>query len=196
MCQLREGAARAIVAGMERTFRARHRRAAALGILLAAVAAAAPAPGCGSAEGGDGGPPTRTAAPAAPEGEEAKHRVIAKGSQHPAQEPQRAVIRDDRGWVEYWTKQQEWSKEPARTGEPDFSKEIAVVLSTGKKPTGGFRVEVARVLRRGDDLRVEVRVAPPKPDAIVTQAITHAYVVIGVPRVPGNVEVVDAPPAK
>lgn len=173
--------------------RARARRAAVLLGLLAAVGIAALAPGCGSAEGGDGEPPTRTAAPAPPEGETVKHRVIAKGSQHPAEGPQRAVIRDDREWVEYWTRLQEWSKEPARTGEPDFSSEFAIVLSSGKKRTGGYRVEVARVERRGDDLRIEVRVAPPKPDAIVTQAITHAYVVIGVPRVPGKVEVVDAP---
>jgi hypothetical protein len=70
-------------------------------------------------------------------------------------------------------------------GEPpqiDFTREAALFVATGQRPTGGWRVGFAGVRKEGDALIIDAPVTGPGPDTIVTQALTSPYVVVAVEK--------------
>lgn len=66
---------------------------------------------------------------------------------------------------------------------PDFSRVTVVALFAGERPTGGYHVEVDRVVEDSSNPRkavVHYRVVPPARGALVTQALTYPYLVIAI----------------
>lgn len=53
-----------------------------------------------------------------------------------------------------------------------------VLVAAGERPTGGYSVEVQRVVQRTGRAEVYYRVIAPPPDAMVTQAFTYPYALI------------------
>ncbi|GIU78141.1 MAG: hypothetical protein KatS3mg005_1379 [Bryobacteraceae bacterium] len=53
-----------------------------------------------------------------------------------------------------------------------------VTIHAGRRPTGGYRVEVRKVEREGTRCVVHYRVLEPPPDAMVPQVITYPAVMV------------------
>jgi hypothetical protein len=66
----------------------------------------------------------------------------------------------------------------------DFGQEHIVLVSLGRKPTGGYSVTLAGANREGNRLELSVRTLKPAPGAMVTQVLTTPCAVIAV--VPGG----------
>ncbi|WP_338076129.1 protease complex subunit PrcB family protein [Brevibacillus parabrevis] len=65
-----------------------------------------------------------------------------------------------------------------------------VVISAGQRPTGGYRLVADQVKRTGPHgFTVHVRVQPPAPGALKTQAISYPTLVIALPDQQAQVKV-------
>jgi hypothetical protein len=70
---------------------------------------------------------------------------------------------------------------PTEPPKVDFKKERPILLHAGARPTGGWNIQVRSAHRDRDVVYVTAPVVGPSRDMIVTQAITHPYVLIAVP---------------
>ena len=69
---------------------------------------------------------------------------------------------------------------------PNYDTESVIVVSLGEVPTGGFGVTITGVQKQGDKVFVQFTTSQPAADAVVTQAISHPYAAVAVPKVTGT----------
>lgn len=93
----------------------------------------------------------------------------------------------------YWEKknyviksEEEWVKVLKETGtevpEPiDFSKDMVIVVSM-TATTGGYNIEIVKIIETNDSLEVFIRQISPGPKCIVTQAATSPYHIVKVQK--------------
>ena len=55
----------------------------------------------------------------------------------------------------------------------DFSKETVISVFMGEKSTGGYSIEIVKIVEQTDKIIIYVRETSPKPGDIVTQAFTY-----------------------
>lgn len=106
---------------------------------------------------------------------------LAVGAAQPLTAPEARVIRNEAEWKELLDAIGAESRPPA----PDFSRVTVVALFAGERPTGGYRIQVDRVVEDPASPRkavVRYRVVPPARGALVTQAFTCPYIVIAIER--------------
>ena len=83
-------------------------------------------------------------------------------------------------------------RDPANGKNPlavDFAKEQLVVIYGGQRSSGGFHVDVLKVVKAGSGATVQATVVAPPKGAMVTMALTTPYAVIRMPRFTGVVTV-------
>lgn len=95
--------------------------------------------------------------------------------------PKTAVIRDQLAWERFWT---ESFGERFATPPIDFSRNMAVAVFAGQKPTGGYSVFIPLVKRTEDRLVVFYRLTAPAPGSVVTQAVTSPFAIAIIPTSP------------
>ena len=107
-------------------------------------------------------------------------RMIASGTDAEARDarPRAVVARDSETFQSLWS---------SLVGGPeippvDFSREVAVILLGGEKPTGGYQVAPRAASIRNGALVIDAPVTSPPPDSMTTQALTYPFAVIGVDR--------------
>lgn len=104
-------------------------------------------------------------------------RVLRTGSYAASgAEPQVAVATDAGTYRTLWTSLV-GRDEPQAV---DFTKESAVFLILGEKPTGGYSIEPKSTTVDGSTLVINADTKSPPPDAMVTQAFTTPFAVIAV----------------
>lgn len=99
----------------------------------------------------------------------------------PLTAPEARIIRSETEWKQLLDAIGAESLPPA----PDFSRVTVVALFAGERRTGGYRIEVDRVVEDPANTRtaiVRYRVVPPARGALVTQALTYPYIVIAIER--------------
>ena len=57
----------------------------------------------------------------------------------------------------------------------EFEDELPILVSLGKRPTGGYAVEIDSVIQKGTTLIVTVSCRSPQPDEFVAMAFTYPY---------------------
>jgi hypothetical protein len=67
----------------------------------------------------------------------------------------------------------------------DFAHGFVLLVAMGQRSTTGYGVEVARLERYGDVLRVNVRFEAPAPHARHAALVTQPFVLLQVPQAPG-----------
>ena len=95
------------------------------------------------------------------------------------------VIRDAREWLGQWRR-----ITAGRSASPppvDFEREMLLLSSMGTQRSGGYSVEIERVIDTGEDLEAHVVHRSPGPRCGTTQAITRPLDVVRVPATPRNV---------
>jgi hypothetical protein len=83
--------------------------------------------------------------------------------------------------------QESWSRFWSRLNRPmpqalDESREMAVFIAVGERPTGGFKPRVVSATVRDGQFVVVYTDGKPSPETFVTQALTHPWVVAIVPK--------------
>ncbi len=99
----------------------------------------------------------------------------------PLTTPEARVVRSVAQWKDLLDAIGAESPPPA----PDFSRVTVVALFAGERPTGGFRIQVERVVEDAahpGSAVVHYRVVPPARGALVTQALTYPYTVVAIER--------------
>jgi hypothetical protein len=72
-----------------------------------------------------------------------------------------------------------------KLNQVDYDKQMLVVITGGTQPSGGFRVEVEKVVTRGKTTTIHWKLHPPKD--IATTVLTHPATVVLVDRLSGNI---------
>jgi uncharacterized protein (DUF885 family) len=97
--------------------------------------------------------------------------------------------------VELITNESDWQRAWSVVGggrplpDVNFSSRAVVVVYQGRKPTGGYSIELAEIRRDGTVLAVEVRERRPAFGDVTTQVITSPFVVVSIPRPPQGASV-------
>lgn len=93
---------------------------------------------------------------------------------------QERVIRDPEEWGRLWQAHQAGAFPQRSLPAVDFSRELAIAIFAGERPTGGFAVAVEQVAESASGIEVVYRVTSPPPGAIVSQALTSPFQIIAV----------------
>lgn len=88
-------------------------------------------------------------------------------SEQASAEPSAWRLFDERQWQEFWARNHREEPPP-----PDFSSCSVLVVSGGERPTGGYRLEVVRVVKESGKWVIEFVMHQPAPGSFVTQALT------------------------
>jgi hypothetical protein len=66
--------------------------------------------------------------------------------------------------------------------------EYYLIVYVGERPTGGYSVEITGITNENGTVRVTVRETSPKPDDIVTQALTYPFDIVKLPvKISGDI---------
>lgn len=124
--------------------------------------------------------PTGSTVPTPEPAHSVTFRVLDSGTQAagaPARKNYAAYSKD--GFVKLWNMVHGASA--ASLPEIDFSKEYAIGVFAGQKPTGGYSIEVVSVTDEDAVRTVEVGLTKPGANCMVTEALTSPYQIIAVP---------------
>ncbi|HYG66627.1 MAG TPA: protease complex subunit PrcB family protein, partial [Anaeromyxobacteraceae bacterium] len=99
----------------------------------------------------------------------------------PGEEPSVVLVTDAEGWR---TAFPPLPGAVASEAPADFGREVVVVIGMGRRPTGGYAVELARPAAAVKDGIAAIQVAfrSPPPDAMTTQALTSPCLAVRLPR--------------
>lgn len=107
-------------------------------------------------------------------------RNLAKGAFSALETEGELVIRNRTEWSELW---QNHARMQTGTAIPevDFEREMVIAVTLGRRSTGGYGIEITRVERMGNGIRVEVTRTAPAPGAMTIQALTAPFHFVAVP---------------
>lgn len=80
-------------------------------------------------------------------------------------------------WSQLWRR---LDKEVPQRLDP--AREMAIFIAIGKRPTGGYKVQVLSATVKGNQLVVKYTDGKPSSDTYVTQAVTNPWVVAVIPK--------------
>ena len=94
----------------------------------------------------------------------AKDEEQAMPAEEMKEAPRTAVIKDKKTWASYAAD---------KTAEPDFSRQMAIFVSLGERPTAGYGVEFVDIKYTPNKIVVYIKEITPKPGVLTAQVITH-----------------------
>ncbi len=118
-------------------------------------------------------------------------RVLLKSAFSRIQKPMEKVIRSEDEWKKFWADAS--VNEPAKPlPKVDFSKEMVIVAALGRRNSGGFSIEITRVQKTDDKLKVFLKKRTPPKNSMAIQALTAPIHVVAAPSTSLAVEFIDA----
>lgn len=105
-------------------------------------------------------------------------RTVAEGAYSSVSQRTVAVLRDEASWKAFASQLGPGSALDA----VDWGKEQLLVLFAGERTSGGYRVEVTRIIAAGGAPVVNVTEVQPHATCATTQALTYPFAVIAMPR--------------
>jgi hypothetical protein len=120
-------------------------------------------------------------------------RILNDGQQSGFQAPMEKFVSSEKDWVSIWTEREGNVKN--RTPHPriDFDKFAVVVVAMGKKNTGGYAIEITRVVKTKDDIQIFLKKTVPKEGGVVTQKVTSPFVLARIEKPDRPVTFLDEP---
>lgn len=92
------------------------------------------------------------------------------------------VIKTQDEWRTIWKVHAEIRLPLKGPPEIDFTKETVIAVFRGKCPTGGYTIEIDTIEKMKDKILVYIIETQPRPDTIVTQALTQPYHIIRIKK--------------
>lgn len=111
-------------------------------------------------------------------------RVVDKGNQSGIDEPRQVVIRTADDWAKLWRVHGMDRERP----NVDFAHDMVVGVFMGSRPTAGFAIEITGIATEGGATVVRYKQTMPARDAITAQVLTSPYVLVAIPKTPGDVK--------
>jgi len=109
-------------------------------------------------------------------------QVMERGVNSGEREQGLKVIRTEKAFKEYLKDRGEDTL-PKAFKDIDWSKDQIVVVFGGEQPSGGYGVEVKKINKLDvQRLEIEAQLIRPRPNTIVTQALTTPYIMIKMAR--------------
>jgi len=102
-----------------------------------------------------------------------------RGGQSAIVKPREVFIRTPEEWAALWQQHQPAGEVP----QVDFSKHVVVGVFLGERPSGGYAVDILRVMRTGEALNVEYAEQAPAADQLAAQVMTAPFHLVAI----GNV---------
>lgn len=116
--------------------------------------------------------------------------TVARGTDSQVSEPREVIARSAGEWRALWS-----THSAERAPDIDVSRWTVVAVFLGTRPTGGYEVEITRVLQEGGATVVEYREQRPPPDAFLIQALTSPFHIVRIPRTDTKVTFRNVEPA-
>lgn len=113
---------------------------------------------------------------------------LAKGSYSGIDSAMTLVIDSDTRWMEIWNKIYAETQPRPELPEVDFSRETILAVFLGTRSTGGFSVEISRVVQRDGKIVAETERRSPRPEEPVTMALTSPFHIVRVNIPSENIE--------
>ena len=120
-------------------------------------------------------------------GQELTFENISKGSYSGHNKRGDYVIKDSSELENLWDKMQSRvSHTPisAITDLPDvnFNDEMVIAVFQGTQSTGGYAIEITKIVEKEKSVEVFVKETSPSPDSLVTHAFTQPYHIVKIKR--------------
>jgi hypothetical protein len=122
------------------------------------------------------------------EPEEPKIRTLAKGAFSGIEKATELVVTNSTQWAEVWKKHSAQQQPAKALPEVDFKTNSVVLVALGRKPTGGYAVEVSDVRSSEGKTEILVKTRAPKPGGIQLQALSAPFHIVAVPKISGPVK--------
>jgi len=113
-----------------------------------------------------------------PQGVSVSFTLIDKGANSGFQAPQEMFVSSLKDWIDTWALRQGSAAPKRRHPAIDFDRDVVLVAATGMKSTGGYSIEITRIVKTKDDIQVFVKRTVPaegaKPAAVPTSPFVLA----------------------
>lgn len=107
--------------------------------------------------------------------------VVASGDQGNDPRRDRFVLIDDQDALRsFWNEVHATAFTPPPLPEARFARETLLGIRLAQRPSGGYRIEVDRVVREDDELFVDVRLIEPAEGSLSTTALTTPWTLVRV----------------
>ena len=102
--------------------------------------------------------------------------TIDKGSTSGFQSPLEMFVSSQKDWVELWAKRE--GSVAKKTNHPmvDFDKDVVIVVAQGVQKTGGYAIEITRIVKTKDEITVYVKKTEPAAGSSPTGKPTSPFV--------------------
>jgi hypothetical protein len=109
-------------------------------------------------------------------------RTIAKGTASGIDQERSEAIRDQAAWSKLWLEHKARARSASETPpEVDFTKEIVLALTLGRKNSGGYSVEMVAANPAKNEIVIHcIRKSPP-PGAMTIQVLTNPFHFVAIP---------------
>ncbi len=102
-------------------------------------------------------------------------RTLERGGFSGEAQERTVVVRDAAAWQALWAQHAGTGPGAVTAPQVDFTRQLVVGVFLGRKPSGGYAVEVQRLERDGRDVLLAVQRTAPAPGAIVTTVLTAPF---------------------
>jgi hypothetical protein len=93
-------------------------------------------------------------------------------------------VRNENDWSELWKKLQSTSPNTGPSlSDIDFDEYMVIAVFQGWQSSGGYSIEVTKIIEKRDAIEVFVTETSPGPHVAVPAVITHPYHIIKVQKV-------------
>ena len=120
-------------------------------------------------------------------------RSLASGAFSGITEARQEVIKSQVSWDKFLAAHQANTRSGPKLPAVDFSKEMVIAVTMGRKNSGGYAIEITGVETTRDALKVFVKRTSPAPGAITIAALTAPFHCVAAPKSDLRVEFVDTP---
>jgi len=103
---------------------------------------------------------------------------------------ERVVVRDADAWALLWARH---TRSTTPRPSVDLSTHMVIGVFMGRRPTGGYSIQVTGAHLDGDALVIQVRNSAPDPDALTSQLLTAPFDLVTVPTHVGPVRFEESP---
>jgi hypothetical protein len=118
--------------------------------------------------------------PAQEKGESVSFSTVDKGTSSGFTVPLQMFVSSEKDWADTWEKRLGASKRPRPS--VDFAKEVVIVAALGMKDSGGYSIEVSKIVRTKDDVQVIVRIGSPPEGAKPGGGPTSPFVLVKIKK--------------
>ncbi|HEY3251351.1 MAG TPA: protease complex subunit PrcB family protein [Ignavibacteria bacterium] len=113
---------------------------------------------------------------------------IAHGSYSSIEDKRQVVLRTENEYQKIWDEFYKDLDQMPRIPDVDLKKNTVIAVFMGTKPTGGYDIEIDKVMSVGGKIQVDVIEISPGAKCVTTDAITRPYEFIKIPKTDKEVE--------